>query len=643
MQPPPTSEEKLDHMVNFETMCDTIHHKYCKACHRVSINLTVNSRGFCNGHYCKFIKTRNHYVTNKVLPLWFDGDQPMFHVPQCLKDLGTTEQLLIQKYSPFVPLHHIKNGTMGISGHCCAFEADLEGFVNTLPRRKNDITLLRVLKKVKSEIGGNNSDYSAKLYTVRKKEVYDALTWLKQHNQDYKSINIDLTALDWVDESDGVFDGHVIETEEMRTTEDNTPQNADIGPAPDQANAPTPGDENIGTFGYIDEGQTRCKLSLSDETINDELRDAVSRSTNKSAMNIDWPKISSKPIDEFSEIRLFTGAFPWLFPGGYGDPKDYPGSLADWGRHMNQYEDARFAKDKIFCFFALNHIVRMRNSTLGRWFIDNFHKGLPQTLDELKDRIVAGDGSFVRNLNYYNRSITGSGPYWFKKRCELHSWINHHVETGSGAPTMFITLSCAEYLWRDMVDMVRERMEIAGDDTTNCYIGKKGLVSIMNDYSIVVQEYFQHRVTKWLETVGKTIFNIKHYWVRFEFAPGRGQIHAHLLAIPEDHSIYQLCHLDLKQANGQEKRAQRMAAWADEYLGLTASVDEDFENPGMENLASDVDSPVSMRFTDVCDLPNGPDACNIDFQRLMKATQTHTCSGFCMRAKSTRYVTCIIF
>ena len=68
----------------------------------------------------------------------------------------------------------------------------------------HDITLLRVLKKVKSEInGGNNSDYSAKLYTARKMNVYDALAWLKKHKQNYKSIDIDPTALDWLDEGDG--------------------------------------------------------------------------------------------------------------------------------------------------------------------------------------------------------------------------------------------------------------------------------------------------------------------------------------------------------------------------------------------------------------------------------------------------------
>ena len=42
----------------------------------------------------------------------------------------------------------------------------------------------------------------------------------------------------------------------------------------------------------------------------------------------------------------------------------------------------------------------------------------------------------------------------------------------------------------------------------------------VNDFANVIQEYFQERVVSWLDTVGKAIFDIKHYWIRYEFAPG---------------------------------------------------------------------------------------------------------------------------
>ena len=167
----------------------------------------------------------------------------------------------------------------------------------------------------------------------------------------------------------------------------------------------------------------------------------------------------------------------------------------------------------------------------------------------------------------------GSSPFWFKKRCELYLWINHHVQVGNGAPTFFITLSCAENYWVDILEKIRERMLLAGEDTSRVYAGAPGLTEIVNKYSIVVQEYFQKRVVTWLEMVGKRLYGIKHYWIRYEFAPNRGQIHAHLLAIPHDHKIYELCHADLKKGNGKVLRAQRLAHWVEKHLGLVASID----------------------------------------------------------------------
>jgi hypothetical protein len=56
-------------------------------------------------------------------------------------------------------------------------------------------------------------------------------------------------------------------------------------------------------------------------------------------------------------------------------------------------------------------------------------------------------------------------------------------------------------------------------------------VRAVNDYAIVIQEYFQARVTDLLENYAKQVFGIKHYFARFEFAKSRGHIHVHLLAV----------------------------------------------------------------------------------------------------------------
>ena len=243
----------------------------------------------------------------------------------------------------------------------------------------------------------------------------------------------------------------------------------------------------------------------------------------------------------------------------------------------------------------MNYISRHRNSSSGNWFVTDFNKNCPETLEELHQEIAEGNTSFVNQINYYNAWVIGSSPYWQKKRQELYTWINHHVKAGNGAPMFFITLSCAEYFWADVVDLLHDWYNVAGLDPSEIYPDSTKFVQIVNDYSVVIQEYFQIRTETWLKTVGKSIFGIKHYWVRYEFTPGRGQIHTHLLAIPNDQSIYKLCHMDMKQVNGKELRAWQLAEWAQDRFGLTASVEDGFHDIKV----SKEELPTCLRFWDI--------------------------------------------
>ena len=102
----------------------------------------------------------------------------------------------------------------------------------------------------------------------------------------------------------------------------------------------------------------------------------------------------------------------------------------------------------------------------------------------------------------------------------------------------FITLTCAEYYWYDVIRLLRERLKLAKSDMEkHCYVGSPKLTQILNDYTIVVQEYFQLRFHAWMNSCGKNIFGIEHWWGRFEFTPGRGQIHIHFLAIRKNQNI----------------------------------------------------------------------------------------------------------
>jgi hypothetical protein len=148
----------------------------------------------------------------------------------------------------------------------------------------------------------------------------------------------------------------------------------------------------------------------------------------------------------------------------------------------------------------------------------------------LKEKLKNNDTKFIEKLQYFAQCVPGSYSYWRNKRAEMISWIGHHVEQGNGDPSLFVTLSCAENHWQDIENLLNARRKIAGDPPISLKTVTEK-VRAVNDYSIVIQEYFQARVSDFLKKYAKEVFWIHHYYARFEFAKSRGQIHVHILAM----------------------------------------------------------------------------------------------------------------
>ena len=151
-------------------------------------------------------------------------------------------------------------------------------------------------------------------------------------------------------------------------------------------------------------------------------------------------------------------------------------------------------------FFALDFATRKKNQMSGGYFVDGFFKEGPKTLEQLQSEIADGNTRWLERLCYYSQQVTGSPGYWRAKRAEVYTWINHHIEAGHGPLNFFITLSCAEYMWPDIRRLIIDRFTKAGLDAPNL---DKSFVQIVNDYTMIVQEYFQERVQIWLSTIGQ--------------------------------------------------------------------------------------------------------------------------------------------
>jgi hypothetical protein len=85
-------------------------------------------------------------------------------------------------------------------------------------------------------------------------------------------------------------------------------------------------------------------------------------------------------------------------------------------------------------------------------------------------------------------------------------------------------------------------------------------------YPLFVNDFFVKRVNSFMKTVMKNAIQIEHYLGRVEFAPGRGAIHLHVVAIAKDRAYLQ----DFFKASSLEEKAKVLNNYATKHLNMTA-------------------------------------------------------------------------
>lgn len=376
-------------------------------------------------------------------------------------------------------------------------------------------------------------------------------------------------------------------------------------------------------YGSVQENQQAAASTNHLAVIDDLRRTYLETYDEIKEKYIAFPDVSREAEDEFNGIPIFSNAFPWLFPGGIGDIDKNnlsdPGYVTLWLKHMIHYYDGRFNKDPTFCFYALNFKQRHQNNTSGRFFVNGFiQAGKPTDLEHLKEQISKGDKSWIEKLVHYSQKVRGSSAYWRSKKYQLISWINWLIHQGKGPPTLFITLSCAEHYWWDIKRLLQQRMTLEGRSDIILRT-KADVVKAVKNYTVVVQEYFITKVDDWLNNFAKHVFHIEHYFARFEFTEGRGEIHAHILAAANNMDVY----LDAyKCGDDVSKKTSVIQAYAENVLGLTAM------KPSTENgsIAKDLTQfdACSKKYSEIIEN-------NHDALQLIEAVQVHRCGDYCMR------------
>ena len=337
---------------------------------------------------------------------------------------------------------------------------------------------------------------------------------------------------------------------------------------------------------------------------------------------------------------IFVNAYPWLFPGGVGDLYDPDfgdrGLLPkEWARHLLNWKDGRFARSQLFTLYAYNTVQRHNNNSSGRFFIssDRFIGENPPTLEDLKEKLKKGDDTFIKKLQYYSRNIRGSDNYWRAQTEDLESWIHHHVAIGHGPLTFFITLSCAENWWPDLrrilVQLERKSGNLAQAtllESNNSKDSSKAMAKSAKRYPGFVNKFFMKRATTFMDTVVRDALGIEHYWGRVEFAPGRGQIHLHIIAIGKDRAYLK----DFYNAETTKEKAKVVDDYARNKLNMTADLGG--FNESKEYKAYQVRPLTSPLQTRYCEVVND----KVDQWDLCQDCMLHLCNDYCLKCGRTK-------
>ena len=559
---------------------------------------------------------------DKCIPKKFSEENCMIpsKLPIELSGLTQAEEMLIARAFPVMNVYcKPRGGQKAYKGHVITFPSNVQKIADILPNYPKDLPIIRLVS--------SNGDFKSKDFRVRRQKIVDALRWLVKNNPVYHNVIIDQNRIAMLPEDD---DLRQLTELTLDCFEEDTPL--------DRGHCDGNEVEEISTF---------IPVNLNSKKQKDLVFDHINE-----AIELDF--VGENPLSEFRTEFIATMSFPTLFPDCKGDPTSFSivrniaasdtesfslklKHLLKFGEYIEGKWHYRFAAHPRFSYWGFNMLYRKRILSKGNLYVKRNPGDLNFTLEEFNEMLNShASNALMSKLFYYSKDLTGSNSYWNKVKQDLNAILKQ-----VGVPTIFFTLSMAEFHWPDFLRLF--------DLNENCT--KDIRTTILNNPHIV-DYYFTERTEAFVKSWLYEYLGASWHWFRYEFAALRGSIHCHGLAkLKNDPGLVELTNLALKGFIATHIKEKNDILSEDEIILVDYDIElgkyaEQIVCNYVDNLLTTINPtdptlwsksakhPCKVPFADL-----KPDNIDIDYVALVNSVQKHTCSSlYCLKKKGDQLV-----
>ena len=448
-----------------------------------STNFYTNVRSFDDRYYIchtchkKLKKQENpaQAVVNKL---------DVFDLPARLANMNRLEKAIISRRILFKKVTIMPKGqTPKLKGSICNVPVNTSDVVNSLPQGadSNGILMVRLKRKLM---------YRGHVYfeAVSPEIVQSALQYLKHNNALYYDIEINV--------------GNI--PENLLTLSE--PIDIPIEIESDDLN------EESDPLDHFRLGATETMLVNNVPPVEDI---------------VIAPGEGMQPMSILMDEKCEELAHPYLFPTGkfgYKVQREIKLSPVKYFNQRLLNYTQKFASDSDYIFYALSVMQQLNlnsqiNIAMKKVCTNQLTAGM------LSNNFTDTVNSFIANDRGYGfmSPIKGTPAYWKKFLSDVLAMVKQ-----LGLPTFFMTLSCADLRWNELVSIISK---LKGENLTDEQIINMSYFercSYLNQNPVLLARHFQYRVETFFKVIiiNGPLGKVTYYAIRVEFQV-RGSPHIH--------------------------------------------------------------------------------------------------------------------